>query len=435
MSRILVYFNRLRDHQTARNASWILIGQGANFLLQAGYFILLARLLGVTEYGAFAGAFALVNIISPYCALGGGMLFMRYVIADKSKAGVYWGNAVLVTSGLSIVIAAILFLTGPKITGVHSRLLFVVLTIANCLFAQIAGMASQVFQAYEKLRLTAAISFSANLARFIVLTIMIVTLHRATAFQWSIGVLIASAVAALLSMVWVYKEIGPSAYSFNLIRRRIGEGFGFSFAGTTQAVYTDIDKTMLTHYGLDKENGFYTLAYRIIDFASTPVVALDLAIIPKYFSLSRERMTAVVKLAIKSSRTAALMGLGIAGTTLLLAPIVPHLVGRDFSGVLIALRWLSWIPLFRGIHRLMGSALTGTGYQNIRTTAQFTVAAVNLLLNLWMIPTFGWIGAAWSSFACDALLAVLNTIFLFWVWKRLETLTPIETTESIDVTK
>jgi O-antigen/teichoic acid export membrane protein len=113
-----------------------------------------------------------------------------------------------------------------------------------------------------------------------------------------------------------------------------------------------------------------------------------------------------------------LLGAGIAVSILLLAPFIPRLVGRDFSGVLIALRWLCWIPLLRGIHRATGSALTGSGRQNLRTAAQVTVALVNLLLNLWWIPVFGWIGAAWSSLASDGLLAVLNTLLLFLGWKR-----------------
>jgi O-antigen/teichoic acid export membrane protein len=112
------------------------------------------------------------------------------------------------------------------------------------------------------------------------------------------------------------------------------------------------------------------------------------------------------------------LGAGIAVSILLLAPFIPRLVGRDFSGVLIALRWLCWIPLLRGIHRATGSALTGSGRQNLRTAAQVTVALVNLLLNLWWIPVFGWIGAAWSSLASDGLLAVLNTLLLFLGWKR-----------------
>jgi len=420
MVAINAYLKKAWHHKTARNASWMLVGQGGNFLLQAGYFILMARLLGVNEYGAFAGAFALVNIISPYSALGGGMLFMRYVIADRSKAGLYWGNALLATSLISLAIAMALFFVGPSITGVHSPLMFVALTIGNCLFAQISVMASQVFQAYEKLKLTAAVSFSSNLARFLVLVVMFVTLHRATAFQWSIGVLVASGIAAILSLWWVRGDVGNSSYSWKVIRQRFGEGLGFSFAGTTQAVYTDIDKTMLTHYGLDRENGFYTLAYRIIDFASTPVIALDLAIVPKYFALTKYRFREVVKLAIKVSRTSVLMGVGIAICTLLVAPVVPRLVGKDFSGVLVALQWLCWIPLFRGVHRSMGSALTGTGFQHLRTGAQFTVAAVNLILNLWWIPKFGWIGAARSSFACDGMLACMNTALLLWVFRQTE---------------
>jgi O-antigen/teichoic acid export membrane protein len=94
------------------------------------------------------------------------------------------------------------------------------------------------------------------------------------------------------------------------------------------------------------------------------------------------------------------------------------MVGRDFSGALIALRWLCWIPLLRGIHRMTGGALTGSGRQNLRTAAQLTVAAVNILLNLWWIPAYGWIGAAWSSVASDGLLALLTSLILLWIWRQ-----------------
>ena len=57
----------------------MLAGQGFSLLLQATYFVLLARLLGVGEYGVFAGAFAFVGIVMPYSSLGAGTLFMRYV--------------------------------------------------------------------------------------------------------------------------------------------------------------------------------------------------------------------------------------------------------------------------------------------------------------------------------------------------------------------
>jgi O-antigen/teichoic acid export membrane protein len=48
----------------------MLIGLGGNALLHPGGIPLLARLLDVTEYGIFAGAFALVNTVTSYSSLG-----------------------------------------------------------------------------------------------------------------------------------------------------------------------------------------------------------------------------------------------------------------------------------------------------------------------------------------------------------------------------
>ena len=98
MPGILERLQGLRDHRISRNASWVFLGQVANTGLQAGYFVLLARLLGVKEYGVFAGAFAVVNLVTPYSALGAGMLFMRYVTADRTKAATYWGNSLIITT-------------------------------------------------------------------------------------------------------------------------------------------------------------------------------------------------------------------------------------------------------------------------------------------------------------------------------------------------
>jgi O-antigen/teichoic acid export membrane protein len=418
MPGILARLQGLRDHRISRNALWVFLGQASNTLLQAGYFVLLARLLGVKEYGVFAGAFAVVNLVTPYSALGAGMLFMRYVTADRTKAATYWGNSLIITTVAATVIAAALFFAGPVVTKLDDHLIFVVLVMANCLCSQVANLGSLVFQTFEKMRWTAMLSSVSSLARLLVLLVMRFTLHHATAFQWSIGVLIASGCAAGLSMALVRAEIGPATFERKLMLRRVSEGLGFSFAGTTQAAYNDVDKVMLSHYGLNRENGFYTLAYRVIDVATTPIAALDAAALPRFFRLGHAGTHKVMRLAVKSGGASLLLGAAIAGSILLLAPIIPHLVGRDFSGVLVALRWLCWIPFLRGIHRAAGSALTGSGRQNLRTTAQVIVAAANLLLNLWWIPVYGWIGAAWSSLASDGLLAMLNTLLLFWGWRR-----------------
>jgi O-antigen/teichoic acid export membrane protein len=408
-----------------RNVTWMVLGQGLNFFLQAAYFVLLARFLGATQYGIFAGCFALVNLVAPYSALGAGMLFMRYVSQDRTKAGVYWGNTLLVTLAGSTFIAVIVAFVGPGLTRTGSPLIFVILSLANCLFSQISALASLVFQTYERMKIAAALAVAANLVRFLILVCMMSVLHRATVLQWSMGVLLASAIAAGFSVVMVQRTIDRFRVDLKLLRSRALEGIGFSFAGTTQAVNNDIDKTMLSHYGLIQENGFYSLAYRIVDFSTTPVQAIDSAALPRIFQIGHRDIVQAVKFALRSAGVATLVGLAIGVTTWCLAPLVPRLVGRDFGGILQALRWLCWLPALRGINRLAGSALTGTGHQRYRTTTQLLIAAINVAMNVLWIPRYGWIGAAWSSVICDGLLGVLNLLVLFYLWKSLKLFNPL----------
>ena len=145
---------------------------------------------------------------------------------------------------------------------------------------------------------------------------------------------------------------------------------------------------------------------------------MDTVILPRFFQYGAERMDEVMHLVRKSMRTVVLMGFGVGLMLLLVSPLVPRLVGKDFTHVVLALRWICILPLLRGIHRVSGSALTGIGYQNARTGSQLVVAAINLGLNVWWIPRFGWIAAAWSSVVADALLAIFNVIILFWVRRR-----------------
>jgi O-antigen/teichoic acid export membrane protein len=347
------------------------------------------------------------------------MLFMRYVTNDRSYAGLYWGNALLVTTSVTLLIAVIFYFAGPAITHTQSHMIFFVLAIANCLFAQVSDLGSMVFQTFEKMRYTAALSFLANLVRVLSLLVMRAALHHATALEWSVGILVASGIAAAATVIWVRRVTGPFKVDLGLVRRHSLEGLGFSFAGTTQNAYNDIDKTMLSHYGLNRENGFYSLAYRMVDFATTPIIALDSAILPRLFQRSRESLAKTFRLAFRSAALTALIGLIATGSILFVGPWVLRLVPKSFAEAMTALRWLCWLPPLRGIHRLTGGALTASGRQSWRTASQFTVAGMNLLLNIWWIPAYGWIGAAWASVAADGTLAILNSTLLLALWYRL----------------
>jgi O-antigen/teichoic acid export membrane protein len=396
----------------------MLVGQGTGILLQAFNFVLLGRLLGSTQYGIYAGAFALVAIVASYSTLGSGTLFLRYVSADHTRFSVYWGNILLVTMTASGVLVAGLYLAAPHLIDPRSAGLVLILALANCFCSQLTTCAGQVFQTYEKLRFTAGLNLLTNLLRFLAAGAMLLFLHHSTAWQWALASLAVSSVAVLVAFVMVTVKFGWPRLRPGLFFRGATEGFGYSFATSTASAYNDIDKAMLSHYRMNAADGIYTIAYRIVDIATIPVLALRDAAMPRFFRAGTNSLDEAARLALKLLRTALPVACLASAGMWLAAPIIPHLVGKGFVESISALRWLCLIPIFRSVHQLTGSALTGSGLQPYRTASQLSAAAVNFGLNLWLIPAHGWLGAAWASLITDAGLGVANWLLLAFLRKR-----------------
>ena len=54
----------------------------------------------------------------------------------------------------------------------------------------------------------------------------------------------------------------------------------------------------------------------------------------------------------------------------------------------------------------------------MRSGVQALVAFFNVGINLWLIPAYSWLGAAWASIASDALLALLMILALAHVTRK-----------------
>jgi O-antigen/teichoic acid export membrane protein len=418
MELLLNRIHALRASSLARNAGWMMVGQSLNLILQAGYFILLARLLGVEEYGIFAGAFAFVAIATPYSSLGSGLLFVRYVSLNAKDYAAYWGNILLTTFGVGSLLTILLCFIAPHLLNPASASLILLVAVGECIFRQLIICISQVYQAFEQLRMTAAITLLASFLRLMAVVVLASLLHHATAWQWAVSSLIVTALAAAAASGIVIARYGRPRFDSRIILSRLTEGFGFSLAGSTQSAYNDIDKALLSHYGMNIANGLYTLAYRVVDIATIPITALDTAALPRYFRQSQEGVKSVVGLSVKLAKRAAILGIIMSGLLFLTAPLIPRIVGIGFNDSVMALRWLCLIPAFRGIHQLTGSAITGMGFQRYRTAAQFGASALNLLLNLWLIPRYGWLGAAWASLVTDGGLGAANLSMLQYLQRK-----------------
>jgi O-antigen/teichoic acid export membrane protein len=386
--------------------------------VQAFYFIVLARMLGTTQYGLLAGAIALVNIVGQYSNLGSGLIFMRYVSADHKRFNLYWGNILMSVFLLGTLLVVCLSVAGRWLVGGASVPLLFPIAIGDCLFQQLSSCAGQVFQTFERMKFSAALNLINSVSRCTLAVGMFLILGRASAWQWAIASLVVSSISASVAFGTVTRYFGLPSFSPSLLFKRAAEGFVFSISGSTTAVYNDIDKVVLSRFGMNQANGIYSMAYRIVNIGTMPIMSIVAAAFPRFFQAGAKGIAATVPMARQLLRRTAVLGICVTAGMFLCAPLIPHLVGKSYAESVSALRWLCLIPFFRCFNLSAGDALAGAGHQKSRLACQSTAAIGNLLLNLYLIPRYSWYGAAWASLVTDGGLGVMNWAALMFLSKR-----------------
>ncbi|MEO1622582.1 MAG: oligosaccharide flippase family protein [Cyanobacteria bacterium J06632_3] len=410
MSFINQFFSKLiaaLRRKSVRGFLWVFGSRTLRIFIQAAYFILLTRGLGVQEYGLFMGILALMKLAFPFASWGGPQLLVKNVSRDRSLLKPYWGNALclsLITGSacilLSLLAAHFIFLGRVSLATVFW------IALAELFFARFFDLALKSFMAIGQLHRNAQLGVINSLNNLLAALCLVLLFDTPSAFIWSvlyaISRLLLAAVA--LGMIWPY--IKGTRLNLSIIRKELLEGFYFSIGLSSQTVYNDVDKTMLSRLATLEATGIYGAAYRLLDIAMTPIMTALVTVYARFFREGTGGIKSTFKFAKQLLPFAGLYGLLASGCLLIFAPVVPLVLGDEYAASVSALRWLSPIVFFKTFQYFAADTLTGAGYQNARSGLQIGVAIFNVVANLWLIPIYSWKGAIWSSLMSDALLTI-----------------------------
>lgn len=389
-----------------RNAGWMFLGQGLKLVIQAMFFAVIARSLGVQNYGAFVGVVGLVGIVFPFATLGSGFLLIKNVARDPRQFKKNWGMALWTTlvSGSILFLVVVLVSRFLLPTKIPVELVMFV-AASDLLGTNITGICGQAFVAFERMQWTAWLNVLLSATRLAAAIILAAFYHHPSALEWGRFYFASTSLVAVAAVWLVLVKLGCPAFRFSRSRKEFREGLYFSVGYSAQTVYNDIDKAMLARLGTLEATGIYGAAYRLIDVSFAPAWSLLAAAYPGVFRAGTGGISATLEYA-KPLISKALAYAMLASLTLLAgAGIVPLVLGREYHLTVEALRWLSILPMLKVVHSFLTDILAGAGYQGLRTVIHVGVALFNVLINLWLIPAYSWRGAAWSSIASDALLA------------------------------
>jgi O-antigen/teichoic acid export membrane protein len=422
LTQIETYLNRLKQNPIVQNTVWLLISKGISLVMQAAYFVTIARTLGVAKYGEFVSLTALVAIVSPFVGLGIEVLLVKNVAKDRALFSIYWGNSLLITLLTGVGFTIGLGLLAPFILNQSiSQVAILLVAASDLIFGSVTTIAGRAFQSVDRLNISARISVIAMLIKVIAALALMEFFPGPNGLEWIYLYCTSTIISAIISAILVQRLLGSPRLELPRIKSELTEGLAFSISNSAFTIYNDIDKTMLSKMSTLSATGIYAAAYRLIDVSFIPVISIAGATYAEFFRRGKDGVGAALAFAKPLVAITAAYSLVAGAGLVLLSPIVPHILGDQYLPVVAALRWLAPIPLFRAMQHFGGDILSGSGFQTWRSTLETGIAGFNIAINFWLIPRYSWQGAAWASLASDGLLMILFWLSVAFFYRQQET--------------
>jgi O-antigen/teichoic acid export membrane protein len=370
--------------------------------------------LSVDEMGTYTLAMTAGILIASLSEFGIRNVFVRDVAQDLDK-----GPALLAAfSAIKILLAAIL--TPIALTYVALRSgssgTWAGLTIAAGLFANSVGVAwLSLARAHERfewdamgqivysLLLVPSLAFwlhvwpraaGAGVAQFVAATAQVVftaiVLRRV--FSLRIGTLSAT-------------QLWSSAIA--LIRRSLPFGLWSILA----LLYFRIDTIILQEMRGLHEVGVYGAAYRLFEIGTSIPVAIAGALLPRYARSVGTSSSNIAHTYVLTYRRQAWMALALGLAMIGLAdPIVRIIWTERFAGSAAPLVGLGVALTCSTMYSVNGASLTAMNDGRFVAWMALGALILNVILNLFAIPRWGAVGAAWTTAATEAWLLFASTL-------------------------
>jgi O-antigen/teichoic acid export membrane protein len=394
MTRLMPKLNRTLNNTVLRNTIWLLLGYGLRMGLQAAAFILIARSLGVNSFGALAASLAAVNLIAPLVDYGAYNLVVRDIVA-----GIPASRAVgvgLATTSLTLPIGMLALLIGQLVflPALHSWLV-IAIGFATFLGNRSVLLSNGVHVAHGMAWRNTLLEGFNGLTFFLAACLLVV--FKGGLGFWAVALLCQSLLVASVVFTVIVRTWGALSWSWPEVKARLRDGIHFAVNGAATSAYSDFDKTALARLTTLETVGVFTAGHRVVVLSAVPLAAFLNSIYPKFFAAGQRSFAEVRAFAWRIVPFTMAYGLAVVAFIWFLAPELSSWFGDGFAQSAEVMRWLSVIVLLQALQLPFAETLTGAGMQAIRTRIQVGALVVNVVLNLVLIPMYGWKGAVIAS--------------------------------------
>jgi O-antigen/teichoic acid export membrane protein len=397
-------------HRTARNAAYMLaaeiVGKAATFI----YTLLAARELSQLDFGAFAFALSFATLIAVLPEWGFDVVVVQRSSSDPSRlpqlrsASLTWKTLI----GIPVMTTAAVIASFSRPTPQARTTLFLFMLAA-------------LLDAYSNTNRSsaAALQRQGGMALALVTQRLITAVLAIAALLTGLGLIglsvafVSGSAAGLLGTLLVLRRIRVPlklrSVTWQAMRELLAHAWLVGLGALALMALFRIDMVILEAMKGDEAVATYAAAYRLLETLTFFTWTISRAVLPVMSaSTDHSRVRRGVERGIAA---AAFIYLPFAAMSLLEAsPLIRLIFGSTYADQSApALRWLAFAPIFFAIAYYAVAALISQGRSVSMVVTATTAMAVNIALNLVLIPFLAGTGAAIATtfaYLVESIIAV-----------------------------
>ncbi len=402
-----------------KNMSWLFVSQIITSICGFIWTILMARYLGVQQYGIFGFAVSLTGILCILFDFGIGLHSVRHIATDYDSAPKYLGNAIPLKGlfsifGFFVILIVLIIMKCDQLTITVTLLI----TIEQ-IIKKFVELMTATFQAFEEGKFQGISNTLLNVLTFIFILIAIYT------DLGLYGISIAYIIANILALVYCYhvltKHLTKPNYELDKEFCKMITIASLPFAASVilSSIYYSIDMVMLTNIVGSYATGIYNATYKLIGVLTLFYGIYSAVIFPVMSKFFKNNESMLLTLYEKSIKYLLLAIIPIAIATMYYSKDIIHLIyGHQYdaaSSILSILIWTVCLLFVSGA----GNTLLNASYKEVTVTKIYAIAAVfNVALNFILIPYLSYDGAAITTVLSDVLIVIIQSYVIYKLGHR-----------------
>ncbi|TNJ37430.1 flippase [Prosthecochloris vibrioformis] len=400
-------------HSILHNIGWLFVDK----ILRMGVGLLIgvwvARYLGPEQFGLlnFAGAFT--GLFGAIAGLGLQGIVVRDIVRHPENARVTLGTAGVLQLAGGLLSFLLIFGTITYLRPDDALARSIVAILGSMMLLKAGEIALYWFEAKVQSKYTVVVQNSVFVLFAAVKVVLILQQAPLIMFAWA---MLAEAFVAAIVLIVVMGIYGPAVsqlrFSLDRAKTLLHDSWPLILSAIAITIYMKIDQIMLAQMIDDAAVGVYSVAVRMSEVWYFIPIAIVASVFPAILEAKKRNETLYYTRLQQLYDHLTMLGIVVAVVmTIISTQLITLLFGEIYADAGSILQIHIWAGIFVSMGLTRGKWMLAENLQYMGYWYVGIGMVVNVVGNYVMIPTYGGLGAAWSTLVSQAVVAVIAPAF------------------------